>query len=418
MNLRSEFPAHVDEEGRLVLPPELAARYGLRPGAHFRIEDGEKGLHLRQPVTHLGKVYVEVTNRCNLDCRTCIRNGWSEPLGEMDEPTFSSILDGLRAFSTPPMVFFGGFGEPLAHPDIVTMVARAKGLGGRVELITNGTLLTPEISARLIAAGLDMLWVSLDGATPESYADVRLGAALPEVLANLKGFRDARTPDPDRYLARPRIGIVFVVMKRNVADLPAVLRLGERLGATRFLVSNLLPYSREMCRETLHPLVLSSFVYLPSLYRLVLPKMDVSRTSGQALFEALRSGLSLSLAGGDLAGANDRCPFIEQGAMAIAWDGSLSPCLSLLHGHVSFLHDQERLSRRYVVGSLTERTLGDLWKAPEYMAFRERVQAFEFSPCTACGGCNLSETNEEDCFGSPFPTCGGCLWAQGLIQCP
>ncbi len=418
MNLRSEFAAHVDDEGRLVLPPELAARYGLRPGAHFRIEDGEKGLHLRQPVTHLAKVYVEVTNRCNLGCRTCIRNGWSELLGEMDESAFSSILDGLRAFSPPPTIFFGGFGEPLSHPEIVTMVAQAKGLGGRVELITNGTLLTPEMSGRLIAAGLDMLWVSLDGATPESYADVRLGAALPEVLSNLKTFRDARAPIPDRYLARPRIGIVFVVMKRNVGDLPAVLRLGERLGATRFLVSNLLPYSREMCQETLHPLVLSSFVYLPSLYRLVLPKMDVSRTSGQALFEALRSGLSLSLAGGDLAGANDRCPFVEQGATAIAWDGSLSPCLSLLHGHVSFLHDQERLSRRYVVGRVTERTLDDLWAAPEYVAFRERVEAFEFSPCTACGGCNLSENNEEDCFGSPFPTCGGCLWAQGLIQCP
>jgi hypothetical protein len=33
-------------------------------------------------------------------------------------------------------------------------------------------------------------------------------------------------------------------------------------------------------------------------------------------------------------------------------------------------------------------------------------------------GCNLSETNEEACFGNPFPTCGGCLWAQGVIQCP
>ncbi len=26
--------------------------------------------------------------------------------------------------------------------------------------------------------------------------------------------------------------------------------------------------------------------------------------------------------------------------------------------------------------------------------------------------------NEEDCFGNTFPTCGGCLWAQGVIRCP
>jgi hypothetical protein len=116
--------------------------------------------------------------------------------------------------------------------------------------------------------------------------------------------------------------------------------------------------------------------------------------------------------------ANDRCPFIERGATAIAWDGGLSPCLPLLHNHVSFLHEQERASRRYVVGKVTERDLRDLWADPEYVAFRERVQEFDFSSCTECGGCNLSETNDEDCYGNSFPTCGGCLWAQGVIQCP
>ncbi len=400
----------------MIFPLEVVSRYGLRPGAQFRIEDGEKGLRLRQPVSHLAKVYVEVTNRCNLECRTCIRNGWHEQLGQMARATFSCVIDALRQFSPPPTIFFGGFGEPLAHPGIVEMVAQAKALGGRVELITNGTLLTKDMSLRLIAVGLDMLWVSLDGATPESYADVRLGAALPQVLANLKAFRDARRPDPD--FATPHIGIAIVVMKRNVADLPAVLRLGEQLGATRFVVSNVLPYTQGMCQEALHPHVLSNFVYSPSRYRLELPKMDVSQITRQALYEVMRGGLSISLAGGDLAGANDRCPFIEQGVAAIAWDGSVSPCLSLLHSHVSFLHDQERVSRRYVVGKVTERDVRDLWTAPEYVAFRERVQSFDFSPCTACGGCNLSETNEEDCFGNPFPTCGGCLWAQGLIQCP
>jgi hypothetical protein len=71
-----------------------------------------------------------------------------------------------------------------------------------------------------------------------------------------------------------------------------------------------------------------------------------------------------------------------------------------------------------VIGNVLERDLKDLWGDREYTAFRDRVQRFDFSPCTFCGGCDLSERNEEDCFGSPFPTCGGCLWAQGVIQCP
>ena len=46
------------------------------------------------------------------------------------------------------------------------------------------------------------------------------------------------------------------------------------------------------------------------------------------------------------------------------------------------------------------------------------LQEFNFSPCIQCGGCDFFESNQEDCIGSPMPACGGCLWAQGVIQCP
>jgi len=35
-----------------------------------------------------------------------------------------------------------------------------------------------------------------------------------------------------------------------------------------------------------------------------------------------------------------------------------------------------------------------------------------------CGGCPLSETNGEDCYGNPAPVCGECFWAQGIVLCP
>jgi MoaA/NifB/PqqE/SkfB family radical SAM enzyme len=407
-----ELKASVDQEGRVVLPPEILSHYGLQPGTQFFIDEVEYGLRLRLPVTHLAKVYVEPTNRCNLECRTCIRNGWDEPMGFMTRETFSRIIEGLRAFSPAPMVFFGGFGEPLAHPDIVDMVGQAKALGTQVELITNGTLLTPDMSRQLIDADLDMLWVSLDGATPESYADVRLGAALPEVLENLCGFRNAR------HLAfphRPQMGIEFVAMKRNIHDLPAVLALGSQLGVQRFLVSNILPYTAKMRKEVLYSRSLGDFVYGASL---VLPKLDMNEVTREPFYRILRSGKNVAFAGNRLGEANNRCPFIERGAIAISWEGKVSPCLPLLHSHTNFLEERERFSRRYEVGILFDFDLSTLWDHPEYVAFRERVKNFDFSPCYICGGCELSEKNEEDCFGNTFPTCGGCLWAQGLIQCP
>jgi hypothetical protein len=89
-----------------------------------------------------------------------------------------------------------------------------------------------------------------------------------------------------------------------------------------------------------------------------------------------------------------------------------------MHTHVSYLHGKPRLSHRHVIGNVCERSLLDLWLDPEYVAYRERVQGFAFAPCTFCGGCDLSEANQEDCLGNPTPVCGGCLWAQGVIQCP
>jgi len=108
---------------------------------------------------------------------------------------------------------------------------------------------------------------------------------------------------------------------------------------------------------------------------------------------------------------------MERGVTAISWEGNVSPCLPLFHSHMSYVDGRERFSRHYIVGNVAERDLNDLWNVPEYVAFRKRVQEFEFSPCMICGGCNLFKKNEEDCFGNPFPTCGGCLWAQGVIQC-
>ncbi len=422
MKKKEECFAYVNGEGNLVLPPEAAIRFGLRPGAQVLLDEGENHLLLRRPITHLSKVYIEPTNRCNLECRTCVPNVWDEPLGQMSNATFHRVMEGLRSFSPKPTVMFGGLGEPLFHPEIVEMIAQIKSLGATVELITNGTLLTKGRSRQLIDAGLDMLWVSLDGATPESYADVRLGAALPEVLAHLRDFSDARSgshyslfPDPT---VRPQIGIAFVAMKRNIADLPSVIRLGNRLGATQFFVTNILPYTADMSKEILYSRALSHFAYRPSSYRIDLPKIDIDKDIMESLSLAMRSGHTLRLAGADLAEESDRCPFIHKGAVALAWDGSLSPCLPLLHNHKSYMDGQQRFSKRYLIGNILERGLKDLWNDQGYVAFRDRVQRFNFSPCTFCGGCDLSEKNEEDCFGNPFPTCGGCLWAQGVIRCP
>jgi MoaA/NifB/PqqE/SkfB family radical SAM enzyme len=417
MNTKTAIWAEVDQEGRLVLPPEVAARLRLQPGAQVRLEEGANDLRIHRPVAQLAKVYIEPTNRCNLACRTCMRNSWDVKMGQMREAIFSRIIAGLRAISPTPSVFFGGLGEPLAHPRTVEMIARVKALGSTTEIITNGTLLDETRARGLIEAGLDVLWISIDGATPESYADIRLGAALPEVLENMDRFRRLR---PAAHQPKPEMGINFVAMKRNIADLPEVIAIGRRLGVKRFMVSNVLPYTPELCDEVLYERTLHDITYQPSswLPRLSIPKMDLNDTTQAAFLRALRSGANVTFAGNNLGGANDVCTFIESGSMTIGWDGSVSPCPPLLYTHVGYLHRRKRVSHRHIIGSIAERDLLDLWNDPGYVAYRERVQGFAFAPCSACGGCEMSESNQEDCLGNVFPVCSGCLWAQCVIQCP
>jgi len=409
--------AEVDEQGRLVMPSEMVERFGLKPGARLRVENLANNMRLHRPVSQLAKVYIEPTNRCNITCVTCMRNIWDEPLGKMAPETFEQILGGLKQITPRPLVFFGGIGEPLFHTKTIEMIERVREIGAPVEIITNGILLNAERSRRLIDAHIETLWISIDGAQPESYADVRLGAELPRVIENVQTFRSMRRHS---FRPMPEIGINFVAMKRNIHDLPAVLKLALSLGARRFMASNVLPYDRSMQKETLYNAALINIAYLPSpwLPRLNIPKLDIDDTTREAFLGALQSGWNVTFAGNNLGGANDVCNFVESGSMAIGWDGSVAPCIPLLHSHTTYLRKRERFVRRHVIGTVSDHSLSDLWNDPGYVAYRKRVQSFAFAPCSFCGGCEMLDSNLEDCLGNTFPVCGGCLWAQALIQCP
>jgi MoaA/NifB/PqqE/SkfB family radical SAM enzyme len=407
----------LEEQGHLVLPPDLMERFAFVDGAVVRVEERGDSITLGRTSASLARVYVEPTTVCNLRCRTCIRNVWDEPPGMMSSRTFARIIDGVRSVSPLPTLFFGGFGEPFAHPGLLSMLATAKSVGCAVELITNGTRLDEDTRHELVRIGLDRLWVSIDGATPESYADVRLWDALPQVTEDLARLRELRTAHGSGL---PRLGIAFVAMKRNIADLPAVIRLGQKLGADRFSVSNVLAHTPEMRDQVLYARSIDAeevepFPWAPEIS---LPRMDVDELTieGLARVESGRNGHSLP--GHARGGRANTCPFVEKGSVSIRWDGAISPCLPLLHTHRSYLDFRPRTSHAFSVGNVNERSLQEVWSDPAYVELRERLLAFDFAPCTICNSCDMADENLEDCFGSPTPACGGCLWAQGFIQCP
>lgn len=412
--------ARINENNEVILPPQLVKELGIASGDEIRIEKNGHGVTLRPSIHRLKRVYVEVTNRCNLNCSTCMRNVWDVKFGNMPGGTFERILAGLGDFTDKPELFFGGYGEPLSHPGILKMVEQAKRAGSHVSLITNGILLTNPVADRLIDVGLDMLWVSLDGASPECYADVRLGDALPVVLQNLSYLRTQKYLrfGGSNWSGHPKLGIAFVAMQRNIHDLSEVIRMGNRLGAVEFSISNVLAHNKELLDENLYMRSLDMVVGQEIRPLVHMPMMDIQPKTMNALANVLKDMNQLELTDALLNKNTDLCPFVGRGSISIRWDGKVSPCLPLLYTHTHFLDERERTSREYFVGDVGVDDLTAIWNRQEYRDLRKRLQDFDFSPCAFCNSCEMANENLEDCFGNIQPTCGGCLWARGLIRCP
>ncbi len=404
------------ENGRLAVPAGLEKKLGLEPGSRLDVVFNNGRAEILPNVHSLNRLVIEPTSRCNLACKTCIRNTWQEPAGDMDAATFDRLAGSLARFPHLETVMLGGFGEPTAHPRILDMVRAVKALGLRAEMTTNATLLDDALIDGLLGERLDMLWISLDGTTEESFDAIRAGASLPRVLENV----DRLARRNGRGRGGLEIGIAFVVMKTNLGDVKHLDRLARSVGARRIMVSHVLPYSEAMEKEMLclQTLTLETFTFAPGKTELSLPRIDVNNTTKETLFSLFQGFENLTFMGNRVAVDARRCRFVHERMSFVRWDGAVSPCMGLLHAHKTYLYGLERQVRSHAFGSVREGDLFDIWTSKAYADFRDKVKAFDYSPCHVCGGCSLLEKNEEDCYGNAFPACGGCLWAQGIIQCP
>ena len=371
------------------------------------------------PVDKLTKLYVELTTICNLDCQMCVRHSWQEPLGAMPITTFARLMDQLGDYSEPPIIHFGGYGEPMQHPQFLDCVELAKQIGAKVEVTTNGTLLDHSISSALIDLDLDRLIVSVDSAIPTQYDNIRVGASFKQVFENLRDLYRLRL----RRIGRRggmQVELAFVVMKQNVDSLPLLPRLATAVGAHRIIVSNVIPHTPSLEKEIMYEDALRAPAYRASNHvpEISLPRLDLNEDTVESYSAVFGTRASVSLLNRSLSDQSGYCQFAQEGYAAVRWDGAVSPCLSLLHDHPEYLHGRRRQITSVTLGNINQQSLYEIWQSPLFVSLRRRLRSFEFSPCTTCGGCERFPENLTDCTENPAPTCGGCLWAQGLIQCP
>ena len=182
----------------------------------------------------LGIIAWETTRACPLACKHC--RAAAQPTASPAELTPAEglrLLECIAAFAKPTIILTGG--EPMLRPDIYRLAARARELGLNPVLAPCGMFLTDETARRLVEAGIRHISLSLDGATAETHDAFR--GAPGAFVGCLRAVEAARG-------AGLAFQINTVVTRHNLHELPAILELATRLGASVFNPFLLVPTGR------------------------------------------------------------------------------------------------------------------------------------------------------------------------------
>jgi MoaA/NifB/PqqE/SkfB family radical SAM enzyme len=344
-----------------------------------------------QPVND-GVLQVEPTDLCNLSCRMCAphHEGWETihgiPKGHLDVALWGRIVDGLVADGCHfDHIIFQWLGEPTVHPELESLVLTAatklKDRVGYLRIDTNGILLTPERSARLLdgLAALGegapplLLVFTLDAHSPATYTQVKGQPALERVRRHIRALvrhRRARGPG-----CKVNIQVQFVVQPGNGHEAKDFLHHWADL---------------LNCQggEGWHDEILFK--------RLSVGGGATGQAAADALYEQTLADAGIAagkrghvdvLTWADRPWQEDDGHRGERGPCPALWltpvirhDGELLLCCADLHSEMG-------------LGSLDRHGFRELWDGPKATAHRIAHLDGRFEgPCAGCGGINWYET--------------------------
>lgn len=183
----------------------------------------------------------EVTRSCNLSCIHCRASSEFGPYeGELTTDQCFKLVDDIASFSKPVIILTGG--EPLMREDIFDIASYVDKKGLRVVLATNGTLVTEDISVKMLESGIRRVSISIDGLDAKRHDAFRgVSGAFEKAMAGIAAMK--------------KTGLEFqintTVTQVNLDQLQGILDLALRLGAAAHHIFLLVPTGRgkEMAEE-------------------------------------------------------------------------------------------------------------------------------------------------------------------------
>lgn len=324
----------------------------------------------------LHSLVIESTSRCNLKCAMCPRNSYEHDIGDIDIELFKKIS---KYFNRGIDVNLAGWGEPLLHPELDELINIAKRKGASVSFTTNATLLDIETSKKLIKNGLDFIDFSLDGATQETYENIRHGAKFENVISNIRNFIKIKDSLSSKT---PRTSITFVMMKKNIHELPLMVRLARELNIDVLVAKNFNVLTNEQDIEQV--------VFTHNLYNLhdnaFIKKRDKIIADSQSLARNLNMNLVINPIEINI---SNRCKLAST-SLFISHNGEVSICCATGYPVPRMLTKKGKLENAKIIyGNLNSNSLNNILKTKEYKECKLKA-ASDIIP-VECKGCLLSE---------------------------
>jgi len=259
-------------------------------------------------------VRVSVTDRCDFACTYCRpshSDGYAD--GRLQVRVWRTMFEGLRRAGVRRVRLTGG--EPLVHPEIVSIVGELASIGfDDIALTTNASQLA-RLAKPLAAAGLHRINISIDTLDPRRFDEITRGGDLTKVLAGI-----------DAALAEGFAPIKLnTVVLRGVNDdelAPLLLWAWERRMVPRFLEVMPIAEGARLVRDHL--------VTVAEMRARLAPHLapDEARTDpglGPAKYVAARHDPSLRA--GFISGTSDTyCDTCDR--LRVSSQGTLRPCLA------------------------------------------------------------------------------------------
>ncbi len=319
---------------------------------------------------------VEPVGQCNLRCKMCPIQFRQDgppygPLAFLDFDLFARLLDQLPDLEE---IQLQGLGEPMMHPRFFDMVEYATARGIKVGTNSNLTLLNARRAERCVTSGLAELHASIDGATAGTYEEIRVRSHFDRITRNLEGLMDAR-----RRLASPtpRVRMVAVVMRRNLHEVPDLVRLAHRLGIDAVFVQHLCHDFGESSLPA-HYAPMRNFVDAQTLLGEAPDRVERYFGEARAVAKELGVDLRLPLTRPRMhppgTPGPQRCNWPWTGAY-VSYQGLAMPCCMVA------------TPDRIHLGNMAERGVDAVWNGPEYREFRAALSSD--SPPEVCRSCAI-----------------------------